>query len=102
MSALSPGKIEIGWCKKTLKERRGVAMWESAPTGILHIHPQRKNSAVNYHLETCTNLVFGNWTNNCYTLLPKEGSYSNDSEAVTNSMPTGHDQTFIRLIVEQW
>lgn len=77
------------------------------PTGkiegewVLYVYPRRKNSGLDYRLETSTNLVSGTWTNSGYTELPTVGTIDPDFESITNQIPTELDETFIRLRIEE-
>ncbi len=69
-------------------------------TDLEYVYARRKNSGLNYWLETSTNLVSNVWTNRGYTELPAVGNINADFDAVTNQLPIVMEETFIRLRIE--
>lgn len=67
---------------------------------LVYVYPRRKDSGLNYWLETSTNLISSAWTNSGYTELPGVGAIDADFEAVTNEISISDSQGFIRLRVE--
>ncbi len=78
-----------------------VPTLSSSGIGFEYIYARRKNSGLNYWLETSTNLVSGIWTNSGYTEFSTVGTIDADFDAVTNQIPVALDETFIRLRIEE-
>jgi hypothetical protein len=80
---------------------RGHAVTFNGDGSALHyVYPRRKDSGLTYWLETSTDLVSGAWTNAGYAELPDAGAYDADFDAVTNTVPSGHERLFIKLKVQ--
>ncbi|VGO19628.1 right-handed parallel beta-helix repeat-containing protein [Pontiella sulfatireligans] len=69
--------------------------------GSEYVYPRRKDSGLDYWLETSTNLVSNVWTNSGYTELPMVGIIDTYFESITNQIPTALEKTFIRLRIEE-
>lgn len=77
-----------------------VPMFGKNGDTFLYVYPRRRNSGLNYWLETATNLVAGPWTAGGYTEFPIPGNIDADFEAITNEFSILENESFIRLRVE--
>ena len=81
-------------------DRGMLPTFRPAPGGFEYVHARRTDdSALNYIVETTTNLVSGSWTNTGYTT----SNASDDGDVLgfsTNTIQATEEQVFIRLRVE--
>ncbi|VGO13330.1 Dextranase [Pontiella desulfatans] len=77
-----------------------LPIFGNAGSGFDYIYVKRANDPdLVYYLETSTNLVSNVWTNAGYSVVGTNVT-GGTFDIITNTIPAGESQTFIRLIIE--